>query len=190
MGPEELERIAWPCLAQRAGHPRRCGATAPYSEHAAGHLLVSAAAPFSEHAACSMAAPYSEHATGSFGFQTGQQQVARAALQGITTPPLGQCDDVGEGETRKLKARAEGDARPITRCREDGFSCHPSMDDLANPSRGGNPANTRRRDDWLSPRTACPEAVWLSPEPLADQLGEAPLRRQGRPRASPDGPAC
>ena len=24
----------------------------------------------------------------------------------------------------------------------------------------------------------------------ADQLGEAPLRRQGRPQASPDGPAC
>ena len=155
-----------------------------------GHLPVLAAAPFSEHAVCSMAAPYSEHATGTLLFQTGQQQVARAVLQGITTPPPCQCDDVGEGGTRKLKARAEGDARPITRRREDGFSCHPSMDDLANPSRGGNPANTRRRDDWLSPRTACPEAVWLSPEPLADQVGEAPLRRQGRPQASPDGPAC
>ena len=99
-----------------------------------GHFSVLAAAPFSEHAVCSMAAPYSEHAKGTFLFQTGQQQDARAALQGITTPPLCQCDDVGEGGTRTLKARADGDARPITQRREDGFSCHPLMGDLVNPS--------------------------------------------------------
>ena len=81
-----------------------------------------------------MAAPYSEHAKGTSLFQTGQQQVARAALQGITTPPLCQCDDVGEGGTRTLKTRADSDARPITRRREDGFSCHPLMGDLVNPS--------------------------------------------------------